>query len=460
MNLSISHQAIQHAANIKILESINQRGLCSLNKIPSGILTNPVLQTQNLDGNICVNYLNFENASTAEIVQAVQVAVFEEYCGVYGISLERQWPFQRFESKALFHQEMFERLNHSIVFLLAPPTLGKGIYPSMPQSVVASYTLSRGEFDGITQSRGRNLLDCSTDSCTRISEIKTTHHFHKREICAAFVPEGLYEVARAILKDIQVIPVTPCIKKFRAIPEILKIFHSHVLNQELSLTVPDYCSAIFSHIQQNKIKECSLHAVRLQTQFDFITRKVKSIVENADILEKTSSTIQHVYPDNSAWIIVHKNYGFSKVKLFEQVKKYLDKDLDAKNHFNKMQRANAECIALCEGLIKAKGEEVLTYLYQPLTQYQKKSLDKIGVGVIEQTFYNVLSFKETLKPQVEKINRTRHQSAVHLQACFRGFLARKIVDQYKKKKQQLTLVQLEYNLAESALKKLVAPEIN
>lgn len=450
MTLSISHQAIQASANTKMMESINKHGLCSLKEIPKDILTNPVLQTQDLDGNICVNYLNLENASTAEIVQAVQVAVFEEYCGVYGISLERQWPFQRFQSKELLHQEMYERLNHSIVFMLRPPTLAKARYSHLPNSVVASYTLTEnGNLDGITQSRGRNLLDFSRDSCSRISEIKTTHHFSKIEIKAAFVPERLYEMAKGIFTNIRIISVSSCMKTFKAIPEILKIFHDQALDRDVSVEVPDYYAAITSFINENKIEECSLHAVRLQTQFDFITRSVESVDTVANILKATSATKQHVYLDRSAWATVHKNYGFSKKELLNRVKKAINRE-----HFTKMEKANRQSLALCEGLIKAKGENVLTYLYQSLTQYQIKSLIKIDVKIVEQPFCKILNFKDIVKSQVEKIINTKNQSVIHLQAVYRGFFARKKIKQYQLKAQQLAIAQAEYKEAELSLKRL------
>lgn len=454
MNSTICYQAIQTSENIKILASIDEHGLRPLSQISPDILTNPVLQTQDLDGNICVNYLNMEKASPQERIEAIQVAIFEEYCGVYGICLERQWPFQRFTSQPLLHQEMSERLNHSIVFMLRPPGLYKGVYSSLSSYSVASYTSDHDRpADGVTQNRGRNLLDCSKDSCGRISEIKTTHHFSKADIFAAFVPEPLCEIAREVLKDIQIVPVTSCTKTFKAIPEILAIFHDHVLDKEVSLSIPDYFSSISSYINEKRITECSLHAVRMHTQFDFITRRIESVDLSADLLKEISAKVHHVDPDQSAWITVHKNYGLSKEKLINKLRKNFAEN-NFENYFHKIIEANRSSMALIEKLIKAKGKDCLTYLYQSLTPYQIRSLENIRVKVIQQSFCYVLSFKKTVQKRVEEILDSHRQPAIYLQALFRGFFVRKVINQYKQKREQLAIAQLEYRQAERAFNQL------
>jgi hypothetical protein len=150
-----SAQAIE-----KSLVSIHKNGLIPLNKIPPNVLSNTVTQSQNVDGDICINYVNLNGATESEANLALNIAIEEEFTGVYGICLERQWPFQRFSSPKLVHLEATERLMQSVVFILTPPfklpiTTDK-VRNAQKPTTIAFY--EPGCDEGFSQSRDRSLV--------------------------------------------------------------------------------------------------------------------------------------------------------------------------------------------------------------------------------------------------------------------------------------------------------------
>ena len=106
----------------KALDSINQLGIVPLGKINTqGYTPNFVVGSEGTQENVCVNYLNLAACSPAVKKDAIHEAVWEEYTGIFGISLERAWPFSFPKNGLLFAQEIQSRLSANIVFVLEPP---------------------------------------------------------------------------------------------------------------------------------------------------------------------------------------------------------------------------------------------------------------------------------------------------------------------------------------------------
>src|SRR5215218_4732971 len=106
-----------------VFSSVNEHGILPPNQIPKTVLINPVSQSKEVSDTLCVNYINLRDSKDEHVDRALHFALEEEYHGAYGISLERQWPFQDFPSGILRKTEAEARLMNSVLFVLAPPKL-------------------------------------------------------------------------------------------------------------------------------------------------------------------------------------------------------------------------------------------------------------------------------------------------------------------------------------------------
>lgn len=451
---------IQQRAVRESLESINKVGLRPLSQIESHVLVNPVTQIQRLDDNICVNYVNLSGATKAEVASVLEIAITEEYCGVYGISLERQWPFQRFSSPDLLEKEASERLMNCVVFVLKPPILSSITYtlPGTKRPTELAFYQVDGELDGFSQQRGKSLV-ATTDAhsiSNRITEVKTNHSFPREEMLAVLVPEHMMKIASSIYKDIKIIPVPTKLQRFTSIPEILSKFHDETITAPLVMHAPDFLSTLSTFIAGRKIEKFSLHAVRLHTTFDFVVRPMINLSKNEELRDAIHARLfKHSAEEDNGWIVIHKNWGLSKQPLFDALvwKRELPQ-----GHIDKMRLAVAPNEELYRQLIKTKGPVSINHIYADLSKGQLVLLDKLDVHVVKHAHYYVISSRPEVKPKVTEIidNFESIQSlcATKIQSVFRGFFARKTVEHFKAKQDELARAQDKFNVAEAKLRSL------
>ncbi len=449
---------VQLQANQAVFESISQNGLCAASKIPSKILINNAVQTPDLTKNICVNYVNLTDADDNARRLALETAVLEEYCGIYGISLERQWPFQRFENIDLFKQEAFERLMNCVVFILKPPTLGKIMArPSgAPKACEISFYEFGQENDDVAHQRDKNLLTGQTHPYThRVTEIKTTHIFQLAEMQAILAPTHLVKDIKSVFKGINVIPVADKPMTFRSTPTISNHFHNEAIREPITLNAPDFLETLLALTAEKSMQKFSIHAVRLNTTFDFTLRPIAALSKHQPLLKKVHAQVFGEGPDDFGWTIVHKNYGISKAKLL----KYLtETEALPPEYLSNVGLAMKPFFPLFDELSKAKGELVINNVYANLSKPQTALLKKMGVSIVLHNEFYVLSYPPTIKQQVSRIvndfKSLENQSATKIQASFRGFWTRRVMEEVKSAKHQLTLAKEVLDRAEDKLNKL------
>jgi len=450
---------VQSQANQAVFESISKNGLCATSKIRSKVLVNHVTQTPDLFKNICVNYVNLTHADENARRLALETAVLEEYCGIYGISLERQWPFQRFENSDLFKQEAVERLMNCVVFVLNPPTLGTRMAkPSGAQKAceISFYEHEHDEPDDFAHQRDKNLLTGRTHPYThRVTEIKTTHTFLLNEMQAILAPLDLVDDIKHVFKGINVIPVPDKPMTFRSIPDISKRFHNEAIKEPITLTAPDFLEALLALTAEKSMQKFSIHAVRLNTTFDFTLRPIAALSKHKDLFKKVHAQVFAEGPDDFGWAIVHKNYGVSKAKLLEHLTKT---EALPPDYLSNVGLAMKPFFPLFDELSKAKGALVINNVYANLSKPQTALLEKMGVSIVQHHEFYVLSHLPTIKQQVLRIvddfNSLENQSATKIQASFRGFWTRRVIEDVKNAKHQLALAKEVLDRAEDKLNQL------
>lgn len=440
-----------------VLQSINHHGLVPLSQIPKSVLANPVAQVQSIDGDICVNYVNLRKADSAETRLALSLAVEEEWCGIYGICLERQWTFQRFSSIELLQAEASARLMQSIVFILNPPQkkIGNCIVSGGELSTdIVSYEPGK---DGFAQQRARSVsTGLKMAYSNRITEVKTPHNFKKNEIKAVFVPEQLVDMAREFFTDLKIIPVISKVVTLHAIPKILELYHNEILKKPLKVEAPDYLGAIHTFCENEHLTTFSLHAVRLHTDFDFIVRPISRVTGNEHIIHSTYAKIAKQFDDDSAFIIVHKNYGQSKLNLIERLRvhKFLPEDCIVK-----MERGCQFSIAMNTNLTQLKGGLIISNAYKDLSEVQLSLLVDPDIKVIKAERFYVLAYPLRLEEYVNTVVNKFHvmqESVTKIQAFTRGSRTRTFFEDYRQKQENLKIAQQEFKLAGEQLKNLTS----
>lgn len=323
-----SLHAVANQAQVKSLMSIREHGLIPLDRQSNQALPNAAINIQSIGRNICVNHVNLTNATPEETTTALHVAVYEEYCGIYGILAERQWEFQRSNDEKIKLQEIEERLQSSIVFILEPPKKTSIKMLKMPgnnQPIEVQFYEFHGqnEFtDGHSQERGRSLLDESIMRANRVTEIKTMHSFRPSEILAALVPTQLIRVFQEIFVNtsIKLIEAHLVQKEFIRIPKFLEFLHNEKHEKKFVVKCPDFMNTLSAFVDKDpKTKNFSLHAVRLHTPFDFMPRYVVNCKNHNDFLEKNHAEILSIVK-NDAWVAFHKSISTSRNKIIERLK--------------------------------------------------------------------------------------------------------------------------------------------
>lgn len=437
-----------------VLQSISNHGLVPLSQIPKSVLANPVTQVQSLDGDICVNYVNLHKADAAETRLALSLAVEEEWCGIYGICLERQWTFQRFSSIDLLQAEASARLLQSMVFILNPPPNKMGNHILSGGKIPTAISCYEPGKEGCTQQRARSVSTGSMMAYSnRITEIKTPHNFNKNEIMAVLVPEQLVEMAKEFFPDLKIIPVISKVLTLHAIPKILELYHNEILKKPLKVEAPDYLGAIKTYCENEHLITFSLHAVRLHTDFDFIIRPIAKIAGNEHIINSTYAKIAKKFDDDSAFIIVHKNYGQSKLNLIERLRvhKFLPEDLIVK-----MERGCQFSIAMNTGLTKLKGGLIISNAYKDLSEVQLSLLADPCLKVIRTEHFFVLAYPPRLEEYVNSVVNKFHESVTKIQAFSRGLRVRTFFEDYRQKQENLKIAQQELELAGEQLKNITS----
>ena len=450
---------IPHEENKRIFESINTQGLCSYKKIQKTITPNPVTQIQGLDGCICVNYVNLEGAGELDVQLALETAVSEEYCGVYGISLERQWPFQRIQSPALLQMEATERLMNSAVFVLQPPKKAKAEYELQygHKAVVAFYELGGSSLrDAFAQNRDKSVLTGKKiPHSARVTEIKTTKSFSMQEVLAILVPEHLFQMAESIFKT-NVISVPKKQQVLESIPEILHIYHDQKIDKPLRVDAPNYSDVLARFVREKQITEFSLHAVRLLTNFDFVTRKIVGVSRNQPLLKNANAHIMRHDSDDSAWISVHKVYGRSKEDMIARLER--NQSLP-RTHLDRVRLAAKYSTDIFDQLSRQTGDGVLSYVYQ-LSKPQREILEKMGIEIVQLPFADAIHYPRELTHKVTQVTqdfKTITESAQKIQSIYRGFWARKVICELQEKKSAFAQAESELAKALVAINKLSYP---
>ncbi len=448
---SVSTQKSKEKAIQAIFRSIEKKGLVPLASIPSTVLVNPV--TNASEGNICVNFVNLDQADKNDAELAMKVAIDEEFMGVYGICLERQWPFQRFTSPELLKAEASERLMHSVVFILAPPAR----YPhtnteirgaQQPTEIALYQPLMTSDRDGFSQSRDKSVITGQTmPYSNRVTEIKTIHHFAKNEVLAVLVPEHLQSMATETFTQIPIIPVAKKTLTLNSIPQLLTLYHNEKLKKPLTVEAPDYFGALSKFCAEKKnLTKFSLHAVRLHTNFDFIVRPITQVSTNQQLITSTNATVAVQYADDSAWIVVHKNFGVSKQNLLTKLQ-----TLNV-SYYSKIEKGCQPAMAVYTQLAELKGEATLHNVYGELSMPQLSLLTALDVKIIKLDHFYMLKFLPELTDKVEKVVKDFEKSiqedaglkklfqevqaenaALKIQTLIRGSRARSIFQELQEK---------------------------
>lgn len=455
----ISVQESQKQAIQAVFHSINANGLLPLSRIPKTVLTNPVTQCHTVDGDICVNFVNLRDANKDEAKLALTTAIQEEYCGVYGISLERQWPFQRFASSKLLRAEVSERLIHSVVFILAPPQKNRGMYKKNITAGIEKPTMIAFyegiKKDGFAQSRDKSVVTGEKmPYSNRVTEIKTPHVFSKRDVYAVLVPEHLVNMARETFTELRIIPVAIKRLELHSLPHILTVYHDEKIKGPLTVAAPDYLSALETFYCEEDTQEFSLHAVRLHTSFDFTVRPVTNVTSNEQLLNLTHAKIAKKDDDDSAWIIVHKNFGLSKQNLFNR----LGHSDFPNQHLNTMKKGCQYSIELFSQLASLKSEVTLNNVYDELSKPQLFLLSDLNVDILKLEHFFVIKYSPKIAARVAQIvnnfKSVKEEAATTIQAAFRGYRAKKFFQEYREKHDVLKKAQKECELARDKLMNL------
>ena len=417
--------------NQAILRSIAAHGLC-----PGGApLGEPALhatyQSAKTDNAICVNYMNLTGASHQEQKLAIKVAVHEEYCGVYGIATERSFPFQKKTDSVLFQKELSERVMSCMVFILPPPKLsprnGK-IFGSRQTTHIAFYQLPDGSQndDGFSQSRGGSLLaDEDLSYTNRVTEIKTSKSFSKKEILVILVPKELVPLAQELFPHTQIIPVENKAITIK-LPQMLDILLNEKIHTPVKVNAPNFEGALLALPQ----KEYSIHAVRLHTTFDHTVRPVVGVEHNQAFLSKAKAKIAMVEADGSGFVFLSKKYATSKTAVISRMNKMPGVSPGATQSLEKEDAIYKKFVSL-----RPLGAKI-SQAYK-LNNAQVRYMHQLGVHIYAHQHYHVLSYPERLQAQVADIvsqpKKISFMFAAKIQAAYRGFFARSTITDYRNK---------------------------
>lgn len=458
----LSHKTIatqQQDETKKSLISIKNNGLCPLSKIPNNISPNPTLGVQSIYGNICVNHVNLKNTDSEQRKDALNIAIYEEYCGIYGIALERKWPMQSSKVPEILSDEISSRLMNSVVFVINRPEKTRIKTTKIPGS---KKEIEIGCYESFTedgfsqQATGKVLLDKPTPKTDCLTEIKTPHVFPMSEVKAILVPEPLVGMVTEIYKNtnIEIIPVSTHAVKLTSIPQILDYMHNEKLSKECEVKAPNYEAAL--EAISNKYTEFSLHTVRLHSSYDFAPRYIADMQASSELIKSTGSVIiEHDKTNNTGWVSAHKRVATSSLPAIENFGK-----LNVpKDKIINMKRATESLEATFNKFKNAKGDWVMNHVYS-LSKLQVHRLKQLGVKVIKvnEKFFATsipanfdVTKKNAMQDIINKWDHRKNDAAVKIQSTFKMFRTRKNFIAYKNRKKELEEATLKFKLAEQKL---------
>lgn len=322
----LSEKVEQYALNYnsKILLSIAKHGLVPPNKLKGfgpGIFG---INTNGVNSELCVNYvaLYLILGDKIAIENAIKTILWEESTGVFGISIERTWDFNFFKEKDMLTDEIQQRVQNNIVFILRPPTTPIINANEVPTTVGSKKTIIPKICytfdDSMSQAQGDVLLDKDRDyKSAQVMEIKTPKTFSCKDILAILVPENLFSQAQKFFKDTGIslfkVPVTK--SKIGKIPKMMQYMFKTQLDASIDIVIPDYEQAIYQHILP-KYPAFALHAVRLANKYDIAMRFVANpaSVQSKQVLSKlTAEVCMTDNPSNGAWCLYHNSLSYAPI---------------------------------------------------------------------------------------------------------------------------------------------------
>ncbi|HXH54843.1 MAG TPA: hypothetical protein VNK03_03765 [Gammaproteobacteria bacterium] len=462
----------------KALDSINQLGIVPLGKINTQSYTpNFVLGGEETQKNVCVNYLDLTACSSSVTEEdAIHEAIWEEYTGVFGISMERTFPFSFPNNNFLFAQETESRLSTNIVFVLDPPTK-KGVPTPVTEGAGATMNVyyeplvagaAPFNHDGFSRARERSLDLAPKKTISQVTEIKTNHTFTKQEIIAVLVPPMLHDHFSKELNEyfpgkVIKVPYTQGAKAVNKFPDILRIMHKEAIAPgQIALTVPDYERTLKQMAKH--YKKFSLHAMRLHTVFDFTPRYIHNLSRSANLLQKANACVLKENANGSGWVLMHQakisdSKGRALMPLlssrFDNVA--LKKELLAAK--DEMQSTRiltdgkaAEKVHFLKKGIESLSEvdaihidydrliqipELLSQSQILLLSYPAHCKNNMNVKLLEQKGREVIERQSEAKTSQEDIQKKmreekqREEAAKVIQACARRHLSKKLLGDYR-----------------------------
>lgn len=464
-------EQMHQAKLIQTLQSIRQKGLCS-GKLLNDECVTSISQTNLEQDNLCVNYVNLNDLDQAAIERTIKDLTYEEFCGIFGISLERQWSFQdkRLSSSndqsPIFLNEVQQRLLNSLVFVLKAPSKKEKIKhelrdPNDSNTVdfKAGTVVSRYRHDdGVSgdRAKGRRVdtfLPFRVQDLS-IIELKTSHTFHSKDMLAVFAPKQLEKLVKQCLPNIEVIPVDSKNQTLYKLPEMLSFMHNEHLSQPVSTQVPDYEAALIHWQKRTKTKEFSTHCVRLATPYDFDIRPINASLPSAETLVKKLSGVIIEQQDNVQWVLFHRRYTF-------QLEAALVNATKRNSNLSPIFQQIKDC---CQLLIKQqvelqKGRSQLTLqiVNDDLTDYahllQAKGVKIIAHPAFTRKFY--ISYPtaqlEQTRHLIDNIERVKKEAVAIIAKTTCGFFSRKKLAHLKDAKQEVIKAKKALTEAEAVL---------
>ncbi len=392
----LEEKKFENEENIRTFQSLLKKGICPLSALSiAESFPNPTLGVEKVRGNVSVNFIDFTNPWMTKESKSnvVNIATFEEYTGIFGISLERRWSFQSQKTNKINMDEITKRLCASIVVVLKAD---QDDSLTVLCSLAASELKSSSRKDLVVGTKVSNDLNAESS----ITEIKTSHVFPLKEWLAILVPEPLIELASSIFKGkIKIISVPIKKTKLNKLPEILAYLHLETLGGPVEVYAPQYDTALNNFIEKEKLKKFLLHAVRLNTTYDFNYWYIDDLKKNHGLITRLHGKIVQQNSSGSGWVKFHKSVATTtqRERLNEIYPLTVAKEISEANQFNQQSY---------EELLRVKQSQTTNekrQIYGKLSAEKIEILKNQGAQVLSVHGYWILAFPKSLTPKVEEI---------------------------------------------------------
>ena len=325
-----------------------------------------------------MNAIDLRGLSEKERSHHLDVALYEEYTGVFGISWERGFVTQS-QKAELYKQEVADRLRANMVFVLSAPPI------KSPATLIPGDNNHRSRWvyhreDGPSQVRGELLTTQQNALAKGVTEIKTSQSFRVADIQYILVPNHLFDLAQDVftspLKE-KIISVSDIEKTFTKSPEILKELFGTSIQGRLRVQVPNYEKELMRLVEGGLV-HFSLHCLRLTTAYDLEPRFFAS-AEAREWLEgpEVAGTVVQASPDQSTgWAIIPR---IKRVDRAIYLEKLVKAGVDIKSQHI------IETKAFYDKVIQTKGTWTLTKTpCTKLSVVQHVALSHMGVCLLNQ----------------------------------------------------------------------------